>query len=153
MESILHYLVLAAIAYCLIAVPLRLWKHRFVIRKIRGPPRPSFLLGLLSSTPVSRRYTECNLSGHEPLLTGRHYIGDLEMEWYQQYGAVYRTGGCFGVSGACLYLIDTSNIQGSKIFCPSLTLRRYSTFSIHLDTDSRRQGTCIVSARHCLDQV
>lgn len=78
MESILHYLVLAAIAYCLIAVPLRLWKHRFVIRKIRGPPRPSFLLG------------------HEPLLTGRQYIGDLEMEWYQQYGAVYRTGGCFG---------------------------------------------------------
>ncbi len=24
-------------------------------------------------------------------------MGDLEMEWYQQYGAVYRTGGCFGV--------------------------------------------------------
>ncbi|PBK59314.1 cytochrome P450 [Armillaria solidipes] len=78
MESILHYLVVAAIAYCLIAIPLRLWKHKFVIRKIRGPPRPSFLLG------------------HEPLLTGRQYIGDLEMEWYQQYGAVYRTGGCFG---------------------------------------------------------
>ncbi|KAK0478581.1 cytochrome P450 [Armillaria luteobubalina] len=78
MEPVLCYLVVAAVAYCLIAVPLHIWKHKYVIRKIRGPPRPSFLLG------------------HEPLLTGRQYIGDLEMEWYQQYGAVYRTAGCFG---------------------------------------------------------
>ncbi|KAK0455304.1 cytochrome P450 [Desarmillaria tabescens] len=85
MESILHYLVLAAIAYCLIAVPVRLWKHRYVIRKIRGPPRPSFLLGLLSLTAVMN-----------PSFSGREYIGDLEIEWYQQYGTVYRTSGCFG---------------------------------------------------------
>ncbi|KAK0478584.1 cytochrome P450 [Armillaria luteobubalina] len=78
MEPIFYYLVVATIVYYLIAVPLRLWKHRYVIRKIRGPPRPSFLLG------------------HEPLLTGRPYIGDLEMEWHKQYGAVYRTAGCFG---------------------------------------------------------
>ncbi|KAK0479644.1 cytochrome P450 [Armillaria novae-zelandiae] len=78
MEQVLYYLVVPVVAYCLIAIPLHLWKHRYVIRKIRGPPRPSFLLG------------------HEPLLTGRQYVGDLEMEWYQQYGAVYRTAGCFG---------------------------------------------------------
>ncbi|PBK71908.1 cytochrome P450 [Armillaria solidipes] len=74
----LYYFVIPAIVYLLVAVPLRLWKHRYAIRKIRGPPRPSFLLG------------------HEYLLRSRQHVGDLEMEWYQQYGAVYRTGGCFG---------------------------------------------------------
>ncbi|KAK0493332.1 cytochrome P450 [Armillaria luteobubalina] len=78
MATALYYFLIPAIAYLLVAVPLRLWKHRYVIRKIRGPPRPSFLLG------------------HEYLLRSRQHVGDLEMEWYQQYGAVYRTGGCFG---------------------------------------------------------
>ncbi|KAK0186093.1 cytochrome P450 [Armillaria mellea] len=78
MATALYYFVIPAIAYLLVAVPLRLWKHRYAIRKIRGPPRPSFLLG------------------HEYLLRSRQHIGDLEMEWYQQYGTVYRTGGCFG---------------------------------------------------------
>ncbi|KAK0210062.1 cytochrome P450 [Desarmillaria ectypa] len=73
-----YYLVLPVIAYFLIAVALRHWKRRSAIRRIRGPPRPSFLLG------------------HEALLCSRQHVGDLEMEWYQQYGAVYRTGGCFG---------------------------------------------------------
>ncbi|PBK62778.1 cytochrome P450 [Armillaria solidipes] len=78
MQPALYYFVIPVIAYLLVAVPLRLWKRRYAIRKIRGPPCPSFLLG------------------HEYLLGSRQHVGDLEMKWYQQYGAVYRTGGCFG---------------------------------------------------------
>ncbi|KAK0227670.1 cytochrome P450 [Armillaria fumosa] len=78
MPTALYYFIISAIAYFLVAVPLRLWKGRRAIRKVRGPPRPSFLLG------------------HEYLLRSRQDVGDLEMEWYQQYGAVYCTGGCFG---------------------------------------------------------
>ncbi|KAK0472202.1 cytochrome P450 [Armillaria novae-zelandiae] len=78
MQPALYYFVLPVIVYLFVAVHLRLWKRRYAIRKIRGPPRPSFL------------------SGHEYLLASRQHVGDLEMEWYQQYGAVYRTGRCFG---------------------------------------------------------
>ncbi|KAK0455290.1 cytochrome P450 [Desarmillaria tabescens] len=78
MQPTLYYLVLPVIAYLLTVVALRLRKRRSAIRKIRGPPRPSWLLG------------------HEALLRSRQHVGDLEMEWYQQYGAIYRTGGCFG---------------------------------------------------------
>ncbi|PBL04595.1 cytochrome P450 [Armillaria gallica] len=78
MQPALYYLIIPAIAYLFVAVPLRLWKRRYTIRKIRGPPRPSFLLG------------------HEYLLRSRQHVGDLEMEWYGRYGAIYRTGGCFG---------------------------------------------------------
>ncbi|KAK0486622.1 cytochrome P450 [Armillaria luteobubalina] len=78
MQTTLYHFVIPAIAYLLVIIPLRIWKRRSAIRKIRGPPRPSFLLG------------------HEYLLRSRHHIGDLEMEWYEQYGAVYRTSECFG---------------------------------------------------------
>ncbi|PBL04613.1 PAH-inducible cytochrome P450 monooxygenase PC-PAH 1 [Armillaria gallica] len=91
MRPALYYLIIPAIAYLFVAVPLRLWKRRYTIRKIRGPPRPSFLLG------------------HEHLLRSRQHIGDLEMEWYQQYGAVYRTGGCFGQD--ILFVADPKALQ------------------------------------------
>ncbi|KAK0486628.1 cytochrome P450 [Armillaria luteobubalina] len=86
MSPSLYYFVVPAIAYFLVAIPLHLWRHRYAIRKIRGPPRPSFLLG------------------HEYLLLSRPHVGDLEMEWYKQYGAVYRTGACFGQD--ILYVAD-----------------------------------------------
>ncbi len=28
----------------------------------------------------------------------REHVGGLEMQWLKEYGAVYRIGGCFGVS-------------------------------------------------------
>ncbi|PBK86225.1 cytochrome P450 [Armillaria gallica] len=77
--------------YLLVAVSLRLWKRRYAIRKIRGPPCPSFLLG------------------HEHLLRSRQHVGDLEMEWYQQYGTVYRMGGCFGQD--ILFVADPKALQ------------------------------------------
>ncbi|KAK0207526.1 cytochrome P450 [Armillaria fumosa] len=91
MQPAVYYFVIPAIAYLLFAVPLRLWKHRYAIRKIRGPPRPSFLLG------------------HEYFLLSRQHVGDLEMEWYQQYGAVYRTGACFGQD--ILFVADPKALQ------------------------------------------
>ncbi|PBL04552.1 PAH-inducible cytochrome P450 monooxygenase PC-PAH 1 [Armillaria gallica] len=91
MQPALYYFVIPAIAYLLVAVPLRLWKRRHAIRKIRGPPCPSLLLG------------------HEYLLRSRQHVGDLEMEWYRQYGAVYRTGGCFGQG--ILYVADPKALQ------------------------------------------
>ncbi|KAK0207524.1 cytochrome P450 [Armillaria fumosa] len=84
MQSAGYYFFIPAIAYLLATISLRIWKRRYAIRKIRGPPRPSFLLG------------------HEYLLLSRQHLGDLEMEWYQQYGAVYRTGGCFGQEILCV---------------------------------------------------
>ncbi|PBK86217.1 cytochrome P450 [Armillaria gallica] len=87
----LYYFVIPAITYLLVAVSLRLWKRRYAIRKIRGPPCPSFLLG------------------HEHLLRSRQHVGDLEMEWYQQYGTVYRTGGCFGQD--ILFVADPKALQ------------------------------------------
>ncbi|KAK0186135.1 cytochrome P450 [Armillaria mellea] len=57
---------------------LRSKGRRSLVRKIRGPPSPSFLLG------------------HEYLLRSRQHVGDPEIEWCQEYGAVYRTKGCFG---------------------------------------------------------
>ncbi|KAK0229231.1 cytochrome P450, partial [Armillaria nabsnona] len=57
---------------------LRSKRHRSSVRRIRGPPSPSFLLG------------------HEYLLRNRQHVGDMETEWCQEYGAVYRTKGCFG---------------------------------------------------------
>ncbi|KAK0214204.1 cytochrome P450 [Armillaria fumosa] len=78
MQTTLYYFVIPAIVFLLVTIPLHVWKRRSAIRKIRGPPRPSFLLG------------------HEYLLCSRQHVGDLEMAWYQQYGAVYCTGGCFG---------------------------------------------------------
>ncbi|PBK83833.1 cytochrome P450 [Armillaria gallica] len=99
----LYYFIIPAITYLLVAVPLRLWKRRYAIRKIHGPPCPSFLLGLLRATQL------------------RQHMGDLEMEWYQQYGAVYRTGGCFGQDmlfvadpKALYYMFHSSGYQFTK---------------------------------------
>ncbi|KAK0504462.1 cytochrome P450 [Armillaria luteobubalina] len=77
MQPILYYIVVPTVA-TLLAVMLRRFKgHRSTVRRIRGPPSPSFLLG------------------HEYLLRNRQHVGHLETEWRQQYGAVYRTKGCF----------------------------------------------------------
>ncbi|KAK0207525.1 cytochrome P450 [Armillaria fumosa] len=73
MSPPLYYFVIPALVYFLVAIPLRFWRRIYAIRKIRGPPRPSFLFG------------------HEYLLSSRQHLGDLEMEWYGQYGGVYRT--------------------------------------------------------------
>ncbi|KAK0474007.1 cytochrome P450 [Armillaria novae-zelandiae] len=48
------------------------------IQKIRGPLRPSLLLG------------------HEWMMRNQKNFGELEMKWLQEYGAVFRIGGCFG---------------------------------------------------------
>ncbi|KAK0438180.1 cytochrome P450 [Desarmillaria tabescens] len=78
MQSIIHYLVFPTVALFLTFAFLRFKGRRSIVWKIRGPPSPSALLG------------------HEHLLRSRQHVGDLETEWYQQYGAVYRTKGCFG---------------------------------------------------------
>ncbi len=58
MQPALYYFIIPAIAYLFVAVPLRLWKRRYTIRKIRGPPCPSFLLGLLRVTQLSKIYSK-----------------------------------------------------------------------------------------------
>ncbi|KAK0186147.1 cytochrome P450 [Armillaria mellea] len=69
----------------------RLLARRRSLRRVRGPPRPSFLLG------------------HEWLIRNRKGMGDLEMAWYQQYGGAYRIGGCFGAN--VLVLSDPRALQ------------------------------------------
>ncbi|KAK0438185.1 cytochrome P450 [Desarmillaria tabescens] len=78
MQSITTYLVFPTVALFLAFAFLRFKGRKSIVWRIRGPPSPSTLLG------------------HEYLLRNRQHLGDLEMEWYQQYRAVYRTKGCFG---------------------------------------------------------
>ncbi|KAK0438186.1 cytochrome P450 [Desarmillaria tabescens] len=78
MQSVTHYFVFPAVALFLTLVFLLFRGRKSIVWKILGPPSPSALFG------------------HEHLLRARQHVGDLEMKWYQQYGAVYRTKGCFG---------------------------------------------------------
>ncbi|KAK1222072.1 hypothetical protein PQX77_015097 [Marasmius sp. AFHP31] len=48
------------------------------LKFLQGPPSPSFLLG------------------HEWDLTRVRRVGDLEYDWFEQYGSVFRLAGCFG---------------------------------------------------------
>ncbi|KAK0221384.1 cytochrome P450 [Armillaria fumosa] len=77
MQPILYYIVVPTVAVLLTVMFRRFKGHKSAVRGIRGPPSPSFLLG------------------HEYLLRNRQHVGHLETEWRQQYGAVYRTKGCF----------------------------------------------------------
>ncbi|PBK92068.1 cytochrome P450 [Armillaria gallica] len=82
-------------------------------RKIRGPPRPSLLLG---STFI--------LTGeicHEWMMRNQKNFGKLEMKWLQEYGAVFRIGGCFAQDVLMLsdpkalkYVLHTSGYQFPK---------------------------------------
>ncbi|KAK0187584.1 cytochrome P450 [Armillaria mellea] len=77
MQPVLYYIVVPTVAVLLTVIIRRFKQGRSLVRCVRGPPSPSFLLG------------------HEYLLRNREHAGDLETEWRQQYGAVYRTKGCF----------------------------------------------------------
>ncbi|KAK0187587.1 cytochrome P450 [Armillaria mellea] len=77
MQPVSYYIVVPTVAVLLTVMFRRFKRGRSVVWGLRGPPSPSFLLG------------------HEYLLRNREHVGDLETEWRQQYGAVYRTKGCF----------------------------------------------------------
>ncbi|KAK0455346.1 cytochrome P450 [Desarmillaria tabescens] len=79
MQQTSYYFVLPTVAILLTFVLfLRSKARKSSVQRIRGPPSPSFLLG------------------HEYLLFNRQHVGDMEMKWCQEYGAVYNTKGCFG---------------------------------------------------------
>ncbi|PBK92219.1 cytochrome P450 [Armillaria gallica] len=79
MQPTPYYFIFPTVAILLTFVLfLRSKRHRSSVRRIRGPPSPSFLLG------------------HEYLLRNRQHVGDMETKWCQDYGAVYRIKGCFG---------------------------------------------------------
>ncbi|KAK0463410.1 cytochrome P450 [Armillaria novae-zelandiae] len=65
-------------------------RRRLVVR-LRGPPRPSLLLG------------------HEWQLRNQENPGSLEMQWLYQYGNAYLIGGCFGQD--VLMLSDPKALQ------------------------------------------
>ncbi|PBK92245.1 cytochrome P450 [Armillaria gallica] len=92
MQSIIHYIVLSTATFSLFYAFLRFKGRKYAIEKIRGPPSPSSLFGL---SPWR-------------LLRSRQHLGDLEMDWYQTYGAVYRTKGCFGQD-----ILDVNRINGA----------------------------------------
>ncbi|KAK0227599.1 cytochrome P450 [Armillaria fumosa] len=68
-----------------------LYRRRRLGVRLRGPPRPSLLLG------------------HEWQLRNQENPGSLEMQWLYQYGNVYRIGGCFGQD--VLVLSDPKALQ------------------------------------------
>ncbi|KAK0438171.1 cytochrome P450 [Desarmillaria tabescens] len=91
MLSLSHYLVvLLSLLIFLTVFPLR--RRRRLVARLRGPPRPSLLLG------------------HEWQLRNQvEKPGDLEMQWLRQYGGAYRIGGCFGQD--VLILSDPKALQ------------------------------------------
>ncbi|KAK0493383.1 cytochrome P450 [Armillaria luteobubalina] len=89
MLSISHILVLSLLASILAVIRVR--SKRKAVRNIRGPPRPSYMLG------------------HELMIRQQDYVGDLEIQWLKEYGAVYRIGGCFGQD--VLVLCDPRALQ------------------------------------------
>ncbi|KAK0186151.1 cytochrome P450 [Armillaria mellea] len=89
MLSISHILVLCLLASILAVIRMR--SKREAVRNVRGPPRPSLLLG------------------HEWMIRQQDHVGGLEMEWLKEYGAVYRIGGCFGQD--VLVLCDPKALQ------------------------------------------
>ncbi|KAK0455342.1 cytochrome P450 [Desarmillaria tabescens] len=78
MQSTSYYVFPAVAILLTFVLFLRSKGRRSLVQRIRGPLSPSFLLG------------------HEYLLRNRQHVGDMETQWCQEYGAVYRTKGCFG---------------------------------------------------------
>ncbi|KAK0431713.1 cytochrome P450, partial [Armillaria borealis] len=84
-------------SYCLVSLLViflavfLLHRRRRLVAKLRGPPRPSLLLG------------------HEWQLRNQENPGDLEIQWLHQYGNAYRIGGCFGQD--VLMLSDPKALQ------------------------------------------
>ncbi|KAK0492365.1 cytochrome P450, partial [Armillaria luteobubalina] len=103
MQPILYYIVVPTMAALLTVIFWRFKGRRSTVWSIRGPLSPSILLG------------------HEYLLRNRQHVGHLETEWLQQYGAVYRTKGCFsqdilsvGDPKALQYIFHSSGYRFSK---------------------------------------
>ncbi|KAJ8087866.1 hypothetical protein PM082_006722 [Marasmius tenuissimus] len=67
---------LAVLTSAILALAIR--ARRRSLRTLQGPPSPSFLLG------------------HEQEVTRLRKIGELENNWYEQYGSVFRITGIFG---------------------------------------------------------
>ncbi|KAK0227783.1 cytochrome P450 [Armillaria fumosa] len=92
----------------LLALTRAYYRHNLkCIRKIRGPPRTSLLLGL----------SQC----HGWMMRNQKNFGELEMKWFQEYGAVFRIGGCFGQDVLMLsdpkalkYVLQTSGYRFPK---------------------------------------
>ncbi|KAK0210022.1 cytochrome P450 [Desarmillaria ectypa] len=74
----LSQLLLLFFVVSILFVIRRTRSKRKAVRNVRGPPRPSLLLG------------------HEWMIRQRDHVGDLETQWLREYGAAYRIGGCFG---------------------------------------------------------
>ncbi|KAK0473875.1 cytochrome P450 [Armillaria novae-zelandiae] len=91
MQSTSYYFIFPTVAVLLTFVLfLRSKGRRSSVRRIRGPPSPSLLLGWL-------------------VLVLRQHVGDMETEWCQEYGVVYRTKGCLGQD--ILFVADPKALQ------------------------------------------
>ncbi|KAF7422500.1 hypothetical protein PC9H_010656 [Pleurotus ostreatus] len=73
--GLLIYSLLAAV---LLAIGLSARRKRDNVRKLRGPPAPSWLLG------------------HEPEMRVQAEAGDLDFAWTREYGATLKTKACWG---------------------------------------------------------
>lgn len=86
----------------LAAILLLVWLYhalrrtRSLIRHVRGPPSPSFLVGeylLAASCHGSERQGV----GHERAFLLQNEVGDLEFDYLRKYGPTWRISSSFGV--------------------------------------------------------
>ena len=77
-------------------------RHSAAIRRLRGPPSPSVLLGEScfrdDRGPRASRTDELRMLGHERALSTQNEVGELESQWLHEYGPTWRISGSFGVS-------------------------------------------------------
>lgn len=99
--TITTYLLFALVSYL-----------RRKVRKVRGPPRPSFLLGANHVRYTYTLFVLTCIPGHEWIIRQQDTVGDLKMIWYRQYGTVYRIGGCFGVR----FFLSRHDFQFPEVF-------------------------------------
>jgi hypothetical protein len=78
-------------------IALQYFFRRRSVSYLKGPPSPSWLVG---------RYFRGNfmmpmdsyVAGNAWDMINEESVGDLQFKWFQEYGSVYLTKGCFGVS-------------------------------------------------------
>jgi hypothetical protein len=107
---------LASIGACTIVVSAFIWLRRSsasrILGTLPGPRSPSWVYGTSALVAWSAgKQIYPSSSGNMLQLLCADSYGDYEFRWQQQYGAVYRVKGCFGVSSSGLSPVTLDSLQ------------------------------------------
>ncbi|KAI9066919.1 hypothetical protein FKP32DRAFT_322476 [Trametes sanguinea] len=95
MDPLLLFLVLGV---ALLVHAIRRYRASRYLRKIRGPPSPSLLMG------------------HNELRSSQFEVGTLDKEYMQEYGTVWRIKTCFSVRRPLRWRSCTYHLSAAELF-------------------------------------